>query len=360
MSGAIQAADAAQRMTTQSLTDEQVALITRTIAKGASRDELELFVAQCNRTGLDPFSRQIYLIPRWDSQTRSEVRQVQISIDGARLTAQRSGEYAGQDGPYWCGKDGVWRDVWLSDEPPVAAKVGVRRRGFDAPVYAVALWSEYAQTKRDGSLTAMWQRMRALMLAKCAEMLALRKGFPAELSGLYSAEEMPQADAEQSPAPSVQARAAPERLALPPAEAAPAEPLAPAAPAKRRSKAAADAEALMDPTPVAARGAAPAAPAAAPAAPAGPSPDSGWGQSGSAPRATLTRIKTHPLGRALFVEIDGLKPLWVQCAAAAVEGVREGSAASISYAWDAAGYYRATAIGPAEQLTVEEQADLMC
>lgn len=179
-------------LATINLDSDKVALLSRTIAKGCSADELALFTAICKRTGLDPFAKQIHAVKRWDSQLQREVMQPQVSIDGARLVAQRSGEYAGQDGPWWCGDDGVWTDVWLRqpNSPPRAAKVLVYRKGFEKPIQAVASFNEYAQRKKDGSLTVMWAKMPALMIAKCAEALALRKAFPSELGGVYVQEEI--------------------------------------------------------------------------------------------------------------------------------------------------------------------------
>lgn len=170
--------------------DKQKAALTQIGIDRASTPDLAVFFHQCVRTGLDPFARQIYMISRQGKQT------IQTGIDGFRLIARRAcdarNETLGYEETLWCGKDGVWRDVWLSEEPPSAAKVTVLRSGNRYP--SVALYNEYVATDRSGEPTRMWATKGALMLAKCAEALSLRKAFPQDLSGLYTTDEMQQAD----------------------------------------------------------------------------------------------------------------------------------------------------------------------
>lgn len=150
--------------------------------------EFEAFCYQAKRTGLDPLARQIYFTKQADKVS------VCATIDGLRLVAQRSKNYQGQVGPYWCGKDGKWTDVWLEKAYPAAAKVGVNHADFKETLWAVATWDQYCPI-HEGKPGFMWNKMSSLMIGKCAEALALRKAFPQELSGVYAQEEMEQAGA---------------------------------------------------------------------------------------------------------------------------------------------------------------------
>jgi len=194
---------------------DQIELIKRQIAVGATDDELKLFLHQAVRSGLDPLSKQIYAIKRGGRLT------IQTAIDGFRLIAQRTGEYRGQVGPYWCGVGGAWADVWLDSDPPVAAKVGVWRKDFTEPVWGVARTEAYAARDQAGRFAGLWRTMPDTMIAKCAESLALRKTFPLELSGIYSSDEMTQAETldhetgelvDAPPPPAPEPRVAPETV----------------------------------------------------------------------------------------------------------------------------------------------------
>ena len=187
-------------MTSSSLTiwtPEQTQLIASTIAPGCNADELRLFAYACQRSGLDPFSKQIYAIKRGGKLT------IQTSIDGLRAIAERTGELDGSN-TEWCGDDGQWQDVWLGSKPPAAAKTTIWRKGSTHPFTGVARFADYNAGQ------GLWSKMPATMIAKCSEALALRKAFPANLSGLYASDEMEQAEVvtattEAPPAPALPA-----------------------------------------------------------------------------------------------------------------------------------------------------------
>ena len=150
-------------------------------------EDLLLFLYTAKRTGLDPLTKQIYAVFRWDSRIGREKMAIQSGIDGFRLVAQRTGQYAGQDDVIYDPKD-------EATTYPKKASVTVYKiiEGQRVPFTATARWGEYVATDRDGNPDLMWKKMPYLMLGKCAEALALRKAFPNELSGIYTEEEMMQ------------------------------------------------------------------------------------------------------------------------------------------------------------------------
>ncbi len=187
------------------LTPDQVELLKKTVAKGANDDEFALFLHMCERTKLDPFAKQIYCLKRRtmdDEGKWVDAMVTQVGIDGFRLVAERTGDYCGQTAPQFFDAAGNAREVWLdSKKPPLACKVGVLKRGFTEPLYAIALYDEYVQRKRDGLPNRQWKEKPTIMLAKCAEAMALRKAFPNDLSGVYTDDELPVGEVDDTPTP---------------------------------------------------------------------------------------------------------------------------------------------------------------
>jgi phage recombination protein Bet len=171
-------AEIAKTSTGPTVTSDQLSLIRRTVAKGATDDELKLYLYDCARQGVHPLDRLVHFTKRKEKYTPI------TSIDFMRTRAADSGEYAGNDDPVFA--DG--------EKFPTSATVTVYRlvQGQRCAFTATARWKEYKPESND----FMWQRMPHTMLGKCAEALALRKGFPKQLAGLYAREEMDQAGSE--------------------------------------------------------------------------------------------------------------------------------------------------------------------
>jgi phage recombination protein Bet len=186
---------------------EQMKVLQEQLAPKCSPSELQYFIEVCKITNLSPFTREIYAISRnnWNPETQqSESKMtIQVSIDGLRKRAANSGFYDGST-TYWCGEDGRWVEVWLSNSLPSAAKTIVFRKGSSQPFVAVARFESYKQEFKNRKtqkmeLSGQWAKMPDLMIGKVSESLALRKAFPEQTAGLYASEEMDQADSESKP-----------------------------------------------------------------------------------------------------------------------------------------------------------------
>jgi phage recombination protein Bet len=163
-------------------TAEQEAMILNTYAPGASKEEFDVLMETAKARRVNPILRQVFFVQRYDTEKKRTVWAVQVSIDGLRAMADRSGLYAGQDEP-----------EYLTNEKGEleCCKVRVYRSDWPRPVVGVAYWSECVQKTREGGATKFWREKPRLMLAKCAEAQALRKAFPEDTGGIYIEDEMP-------------------------------------------------------------------------------------------------------------------------------------------------------------------------
>jgi len=183
-------------------TEDQRAVLRAMGLEHADEGDLKLFHHYAQRTGLDPFTRQVYMVGRDTEITVREVNEetgnernvqkrvtkftIQVGIDGWRVlgnrAAHRDGVRVGHKAPLYAGKDGIWSSIWTSEGPPVACEYTLLADGVE--VTAVCYYSEYVQYSGRGEVTSMWKKMPLNQLAKCTEALAWRKAFPADFAGL--------------------------------------------------------------------------------------------------------------------------------------------------------------------------------
>jgi phage recombination protein Bet len=179
-------------------TDVQVAALRHLGLQGQDADndelqfsdaDLQVFFHQCQRTGLDPFARQIYMIMRQEFGRPKPT--IQTGIDGFRKigrdAARRYGDTCSKKRPIWLDDDGNEFKVWNRPEPPAAAMVNIVVNGDDNE--ATVNYREYVQRKRNGEPNSMWMRMGANQLAKCAEAAAWRMAYPSDFAGIVSSDE---------------------------------------------------------------------------------------------------------------------------------------------------------------------------
>ena len=181
---------------------EERRLIRRNFDPKLSDADFDLFIYRCELSGLDPLIHEIYALSRWSKKEQRDIMSVQTGIDGYRTIAERSGVYAGSDDYEYGPMEGKHPE-WARSTVYKLLQTGER-----APFTATAYWDEYCDTR-----SPMWSSMPRNQLGKCAEALALRKGFP-RLSGIYTDTEMEQTDREPQKQESPSTAAEPQKEEL--------------------------------------------------------------------------------------------------------------------------------------------------
>lgn len=188
-------------MTSSHFNPKQIEILKNSMCKGLNNEEFEIFLMACAKTQLDPFMRQIYAIKRKTKKpdgSWGDIMTIQTGIDGYRLIAERTERYAPGPEPTYLHDD---------DGKLMSATSHIKKQTKDGTwhtVSASAYLDEFCQTfldKQTGERKpmGMWVNMQRTMLSKCAEAQALRRAFPAEMSGIYTNEEMAQADIDVTP-----------------------------------------------------------------------------------------------------------------------------------------------------------------
>lgn len=198
--------------TRMGLSDPQVALIRRTAAKDCNHDEFEQFMHVVSDLNLNPLRKQIYAFVYNKDKPDKRSMSIIIGIDGFRAIAERSGNYRPDD----TAPEYRYDDALKGDTNPLGiatCSVKCFKRDSESgewfPLIGFVTWNEFApisdewaydkdagRRKPTGKqeLSGKWRDMPAHMIQKCAEAQALRKGWPEDLSGVYSAEEMERAN----------------------------------------------------------------------------------------------------------------------------------------------------------------------
>jgi hypothetical protein len=200
--------------------DFQNAALNQLGLEGASNADRAVFLHQCQRTGLDPFARQIMMIGRQEKVpgTRDQWRTkwtIQTGIEGWRTIRDRAEKREGVRGilsrfTYYDHEDNE-RKVWTRREPPAAVEVTytVRdRNNVETPYTSVLRYDEYVQTKKvtqNGVEVAVpvaqWLTKPVHMTEKCTEADVYRRTFPQDYAGIELSDAMPPPDPD---APAVQ------------------------------------------------------------------------------------------------------------------------------------------------------------
>jgi phage recombination protein Bet len=149
-------------------TPKQLQLIITTVAKGATPEELQLFLYRCKLLDLNPLKPgQIFFIKYGQGAGT-----IVVGIDGFRSNAGRTGKHVS-----------TTRGVLKEGGQITYGWARVKRRDQAGEVqefYEEVPIEEFYNDKNPS-----WKKMPETMIKKCAEAAALRMAYPDRLGGVY-------------------------------------------------------------------------------------------------------------------------------------------------------------------------------
>lgn len=179
--------------------DEQINLIASTVAEGASRAQLFMFLELAARYDLDPFAREIWCaVPKnQDGSARTDKVMIMVGRDGFLKIAQRHPDYRGMDSDVVKSGDDFTMERVDGDRRIISHKYGVERgkpvaaysvvfREGRTPTYFYAAMEDFRPS--NPSSHSQWAKGPSTMILKCAEAGALRRAF--SISGIVAEEEV--------------------------------------------------------------------------------------------------------------------------------------------------------------------------
>lgn len=206
----------------------QLATIKQTVASDTNDAEFDLFIEYAKAKRLDPFSKQIIAVVYSKDDLKKRKMTIIVTQDGQRVLASRCRDYR----PAETEPEFIYRDELKGPTNPLGIeKCTVKLWKQDNtqawhPVMGWAYWTDYAPIKTSGDAfewvetgetypdsgkpkkrkqlkagadiskmqalddSGNWAKMPRVMLAKCANMVALRAGWPETFDGVYAEEEI--------------------------------------------------------------------------------------------------------------------------------------------------------------------------
>lgn len=172
--------------------EEQVNLIKNTIAKGASEDELKVFLYLATQYNLDPFKKEIWFT-KYGSQTN-----IMTSRDGYLKYAHTNPEFGGlisfvvhegDDFEIDAGEYKITHRFGSKRGKIMGAWARCDRKGI-RPFISYVSFEEYNQN------SPIWRKYPSAMIQKVAEVFVLKRAFG--INGLVTKEEIGDQTSEQN------------------------------------------------------------------------------------------------------------------------------------------------------------------